>query len=101
MPDRPVISNFGAVTERISEFLDRHTQPLVAEIILSVIEDTRKKLQSLGYVPSTSILCTLDIVGLYPHIPHEGGLDSLSRAIQNSKEELPVDRLIALAKIIL
>jgi hypothetical protein len=32
VPGRPVISNCGTATERISEFLDFHIQPLVCNV---------------------------------------------------------------------
>ena len=60
-----------------------------------------KKLNSLGYIPSTAILCTIDVVGLYPHIPHSEGLDSLRLALEKSDVEMPVEGLVSLAKIIL
>ena len=72
VPRRPVISNCGTATEKISEFLDFRVQPLVGQVD-SIIEDSTdflKKLERLGHIPSTAILCTIDVVGLYPHIPH-------------------------------
>ena len=77
VPGRPVIYNCGTATEKISEFLDFHVQPLVGPVD-SIIKDSTdflKKLESLGHIPSTAILCTIDVVGLYPHIPHGEGLD--------------------------
>ena len=55
---RPVISNCGTATEKISEFLDFHVQPLVGQVD-SIIKDSTdflKKLESLGHIPSTAIL---------------------------------------------
>ena len=40
VPGRPVISNCGTATKRISEFLDFHIQPLVSQLVPSVIKDT-------------------------------------------------------------
>ena len=54
-PGRPVISNCGTATEKISEFLDFHVQPLVGQVD-SIIEDSTdflKKLERLAY----SIYC--------------------------------------------
>ena len=42
VPGRPVISNNSTVTENISAFLDFYLKP-VAETILHILEDTRKK----------------------------------------------------------
>ena len=41
------------------------------------------------------------MVGLYPHIPHHEGLDSLQLAMENSDGEMPVDSLVSLAKLVL
>jgi hypothetical protein len=42
----------------------------------------------------------MDVVGLYPHIPHEG-LEALKKASDKSDAELPVDDLVSLAKVVL
>ena len=41
------------------------------------------------------------MVGLYPHIPHDEGLDLLRWAMENSDGEMPVDSLVSLAKLVL
>jgi hypothetical protein len=43
----------------------------------------------------------MDVVGLYPHIPHEEGLEALKKALDKSDAILPVDELVSLAKVIL
>ena len=81
VPGRPVISNSGYYTENISSFLDHHLQPL-AQVVKSYIKDTNeflKKLCSLPKSPDGIILCTMDVVGLYPNIPHEEGLSALRK----------------------
>lgn len=48
-----VIWNCGGDTERISEFLDVHIQPLVNQLVPAVVKnntDFLKKLKSLGYI---------------------------------------------------
>ena len=75
-PDRPVISGCGTSTEKISEFVDSNIKHLVPKIP-SYLKDTKHFLQVLGEVgtlPEGAILVTADVVGLYPHIPHEEGL---------------------------
>ena len=72
VPRRPVISNCGYYTENISSFLDFHLQP-IAKKVKSYIKDTNeflKKLRSLTNLSDNSLLCTMDVVGLYPNIPH-------------------------------
>ena len=82
-PGRPVISNSGYYTENISSFLDHHLQPL-AQAVKSYIKDTNqflKKPCSLPKLPDGIILCTMDVVGLYPNIPHGEGLSALRKRI--------------------
>ena len=76
VPGRPVISNCGFCTENISSFLDFHLQPL-AQKVKSYIKDTNhflKKIKELGQLPEGTILCTIDVVSLYPNIPHDEAL---------------------------
>ena len=83
VPGRPVISNCGYYTENISSFLDFHLQP-IAKKVKSYIKDTNdflKKRRSLTNLPGNSMLCTMDVVGLYPNIPHEEGLSALRKRL--------------------
>ena len=76
---RPIISNCGFDTENISSFLDHHFQP-IAQKANSCIKDTNhflRKIKRLRQLPERAILCTIDVVGLYPNIPHEEALTSL------------------------
>ena len=89
VPGRPFISNCGTATERISEFLDFHIQPLV-EGVPSVIKDSThflQRLEDLGHIPLAAILCTMDVVVLYPHIPHGEGLEALRLAFNKAEEK--------------
>ena len=43
----------------------------------------------------------MDVVGLYPHIPHSEGLEALRLAMNKAEKDLPVDDLISLAKLVL
>ena len=79
-PDRPVISNCGSYTENISSFLDHPLQP-IAQKVNSFIKDTYhflQKIKSLGQLPEGGILCTIDVIGLYPNIPHDEHLPPLT-----------------------
>ena len=72
-PGRPVISGCNTPTEKISSFVDYHLRPIVPTIN-SYIKDTNdflRKLKNIDTVPEGAILCTVDVVGLYPHIPHD------------------------------
>ena len=58
VPNRPVISNFGYYTEKLSSFLDYHLQPLIKKVE-SYIKDTNyflKNLKELGSLPKNAIL---------------------------------------------
>ena len=46
-----------------------------------------RKIKSLGQLPEGAILCTIDIVGLYPNIPHEEGLASLRKFLDTRMEK--------------
>ena len=39
------------------------------------------KLGQIGELPEGAILCTIDVVGLYPHITHNEGLEALREAL--------------------
>ena len=103
-PGRPVISNCGYYTENISSFLDYHLQPL-AQKVKSYIKDTNhflNRLSSLGKLPQGAILCTVDVVGLYPTIPHSEGLTSLRRVLElRDNKQISSETLVELAEIVL
>ena len=104
VPGRPVISNCGYYTENISSFLDNHLQPL-AQKFKSYIKDTNhflNRLSSLGKLPQGVILCTVDVVGLYPNIPHTEGLTSRRRVLElRDNKQISSDTLIELTEIVL
>ena len=101
---RPVISNCGYYTKNTPSFLDYHLQPLVQKV-KSYIKDTNhflSKLKSLGKLPQGAILCTIDVVGLYPNIPHSEDLTSLRRFFELSdNKHISSDTFIELAEIVL
>ena len=100
----PVISNCGYYTENISSFLDFHLQP-IAKKVKSYIKDTNdflKKLRSLTNLPGNSLLCTMDVVGLYPNIPHDKGLSALRKRLnERDKKDVSTDTLVELAELVL
>ena len=104
VPSRPVISNCGYYTENISAFLDFHLQPL-AQAVKSYIKDTNdflNKLCSLPKLPDNIVLCTVDVVDLYPNIPHDEGLSALKKQLDNRmKKYISSDMLCDLAEVVL
>ena len=89
VPGRPVVSNCGTRKERISEFVDYHNNPIV-KCLPSVFVDTfefLRRLENVGYIPETAIFRTIDVVGLYPHIPHDEGLDSMRKILEEFRDK--------------
>ena len=81
VPGRPVISNCGYYTEN---------------------NDFMKKLCSLTNLPGNSLLCTIDVVGLYPNIPHDEGLSALRKRLnERDKKDVSTDTLVELAELVL
>ena len=73
IPGRAVISSSGFFTENISNFLEYHLKPLSQKVKLLIKKRSSflKKLNELRDLPDDFILCTIDVVGLYSHIPHK------------------------------
>ena len=102
VPGRPVISNSGFYTENISALLDFHLKPIAAKV-KSYIKDTNdflRKLQNLPKLPDDVILCTIDVIGLYPNIPNEEGLLFLKKALHKWRNKtVSTESLIELAEL--
>ena len=70
-----------------------------------ILEDFRallERLKEIGNIPENAILVSFDVVGLYPHIPHDEGIEAMryylsDRMVQNVSTE----SLCNLAKIVL
>ena len=94
----------GCYTDNISSCLDFHLQP-IAKKVKSYMKDTNdflKKLRSLTNLPGKSLLCTMDLVGLYPNIPHDEGLSALRKRLnERDKKDLSTDTLVELAELVL
>ena len=99
-----MISNCCFYTENVSAFLD-HQLKLIAMQVKSYVKDTNdflKKLRDLPDLPEESIICTIDVVGLYPNIPSEEGLRFLRNALkERSNKNVSTDTLIELAELVL
>ena len=70
-------------------FLDFYLQPLT-QAVKSYIKDTNdflNKLRSLPKLHDSIILCAVDVVGLYPNIPHDEGLSALRKRLDNRMEK--------------
>ena len=104
VPGRPVISNCGTPTEKVSEFLDHHLKP-VMQGGKSYIKDSGhflEKIKTLRCIPDNALLVTADVVGLYPSIPHQAGLIALKEALDKRLlKKIPTDDLIKMAEFVL
>ena len=63
-----MISRCGVYTENVSAFLDHQFKPIAMFKLKPYIENTNdflKKLRDLRDLPEDSIICTIDVIGLY------------------------------------
>ena len=92
IPERTVSSNCGFYIENISTFLDYQLNP----------NDFLKKFRNLPDLPEESIICVIDVVGLYLSIPNEEGLRILRNVSEKrSNKNVSTDTLFELAELVL
>ena len=61
-----------------------------------------RKIKELGQLPEGKILCTIDVVGLYPNISHDEGLAFLKDFLYSRVDkQVTTDTLIELAELVL
>ena len=104
VPGRPVFSNCGVPTEKVSEFLDSHMQPIMRKgwSYFKDSQDFVNKSRKLGKIPDNAILVTADVVGLYPSIPHNVGLRALKEALdKREQKKIPTEDLVQMADSVL
>ena len=52
--------------------------------------------------PEGAILITIDVVGPYPNIPHDEGLEALRKILNTrTNQEIPTDDIVDLAELVL
>jgi len=104
VPGRPVISNCGAPTEKVSEFLDYHLKPIMqtGQSYIKDSNDFQQKVRQLSNIPKGALLVTADVVALYPSIPHHEGLSSLREALDKRVDKkIPTDTLMEMSEFVL
>ena len=104
VPGRPVISNCGTSNEKVSEFLDYLLKPVMqeGESYIKDRGDFLNKIKNINAIPENAILVTADVVGLYPSIPHQAGLEALREALDKRKtHKVPTSKLIKMAEFVL
>ena len=58
-------------------------------------------LKELGELPKNAILCIIDVVDLYPNIPHEEGLASIKKHLDSREnKKVTTDTLVQLVDIV-
>ena len=77
----------------------------LASEVKSYIKDTNdflKNLRSLTNLPNDIFLCSVDVVGLYPNIPHDEGLSALQKRFELRREKkVSTSTLVELAEVVL
>ena len=60
------------------------------------------KSRDLKSIPVGSILCAIDVVGLYPNIPHNDGLDAIRDALETVEDKfILTDSIMELAECVI
>ena len=104
IPDRPLISNCGTNTEKVSEFLDSEVKSVMQEgwLYIKDSDDFIKKLNNINYIPQDVRMVTADLVGLHPSISHDAGLEAIRKALDNrEKKKISNDDLTKMAELVL
>ncbi|KAL9972658.1 hypothetical protein ACROYT_G019009 [Oculina patagonica] len=86
-PGRPIVSANGHPTEKISEFVSYHLNPLV-QMLPSYIKNTTdllNKLNDIDTLPSSTILVTLDVSSLYTNIPTNEALPNINKILRKKQ----------------
>ena len=90
-------SDCGRLTEKVSEFLDYHLN-LVIQKGCSYIKHSRdflKKIKNLCSLPENPILVPVDVVGFYPSIRHDAGLEAHEETLENRHhKQIPTYKLV-------
>ena len=89
VPGRPVISNNGTATERISSFLDFNLKNIIPTIP-HISEDTQDflyRIEQLQNIPEGTLLVSFDVVGLYPHVHYDEGLQNMKTHLDKRKDQ--------------
>ena len=88
-------------TENISSFLDSHLQ-LIGKKVKLYIRNTNnflKRHRSLTNLPENSLLCMMDVVGLYPNILHDKGLSAVRKRLEERDEKnVSTDTIVELVE---
>ena len=101
---RPVISNCGTSTEKASEFLNFYLKPLMQNgwSYLRDSGDFIDKIKRIEKITEGPFLVTVDVVGLYPSIPHKEGIVAIKQKLEEqSSIKIPTNEMFNLAEFVL
>jgi hypothetical protein len=106
-PGRPIVSGVGGPTERLSKLVDHWLQPVVQRLP-SFLKDTTHFLDILQQwqtstpqpIPEDALIVTIDVVALYPSIPHDEVAVSLRSVLTASRDTIDVPPTPLLLKIV-
>lgn len=105
-PGRPVISNISCPTYHISKLLSSILKPIVS-VCESYVKDTTRLLKILDTFQfdkdsSNKTLFTMDVKGLYTHIPNNGGILALKYSLnKRDNQQISTDTILRLAEMVL
>ena len=103
VPERPIISNCGNPTEKVSEFLDFDLNNIMQKggSYIQDSNDFKSKFKNID-ISNDALLVNAYVVGLYPSIPHEANLIALREALdKKTHKEIPTENLIKMAEFVL
>lgn len=72
------------------EFVGQHLKPLISIVRHLKTYDTSvflNKLKDVEKLLAGTIMVTTDVVGLYPHIPHDAGLEAIKEALNRREDQ--------------
>ena len=103
-PGRPIVSANGHPTEKISEFVSFHLNPLV-QTLPSYIKNTPhllNKLKDLDVLSPNAILVTFDVSSLYTTVPINEGIDACRKFLdQRTDKSVPTESVCDLMRMIM
>ena len=103
VPGKPIISNCGAPTEKVSEFLDFHFKSIMQNggSYIKDLNDFKSKIKKID-IPNDALLVTADAVEFYHSILHEASLSALREALdKRTRTEIPTENLIKMVEFVL
>jgi len=94
-PPRPIVSACDYATGNISEFISQLITPLAKKnpTYLGSTKEFVELIRDLPHYPKSRyknfFLVTADISSMYTNIPHDQGIDSILRSIDNNRSSMP------------